>query len=150
MPARESARKRLLGTEGLPIMGVLLALVIVFMIAAPDVFLGYRIYMSFLATVPPLLVLAAALTLLIAAGEIDLSFPSVIALSGWVLAYFTHVLASPWLGTLLALASGALVGCLNGRLVARIGVPSTIAALAPQRLWGGLTPSCSQALCSTL
>ena len=146
MPAPESARTRLRETEGLPIMGVLLALVIVFMIAAPDVFLGYRIYMSFLATVPPLLVLAAALTLLIAAGEIDLSFPSVIALSGWVLAYFTHVLGSPWLGLLLALASGALVGWLNGILVARIGVPSIIATLATQFLWGGLTTVFSQGL----
>src|SRR5438105_1904915 len=53
MPVPESARKRFLETEGLPIIAVLLALVIVFMIAAPDVFLGYRIYMSFLATVPP-------------------------------------------------------------------------------------------------
>src|SRR3989442_3506940 len=139
MPAPESARSRLLETEGLSIMGVLLALVIVFMIAAPDVFLGYRIYMSCVATVPPLLVLAAALTLLIAAGEIDLSFPSVIALSGWVLAYFSHVLGSPWLGLLLALASGALVGWLNGILVARIGVPSIIATLATQFLWGRLT-----------
>ena len=61
MRGPESARSRFLRTEGLPIIGVLLALVIVFMISAPDVFLGYRIYMSFLATVPPLLVLAAAL-----------------------------------------------------------------------------------------
>src|SRR6202165_3872931 len=150
MPARESARKRLLGTEGLPIIAVLLALVIIFMIAAPDVFLGYRIYMSFLATVPPLLVLAAALTLLVAAGEIDLSFPSVIALSGWVLGYFTHVLGSPWLGLLLALLAGALVGWLNGVLVARIGVPSIIATLATQFLWGGLTTVFSQGLSYSL
>src|SRR3989440_1418033 len=150
MPVPESARKRFLETEGLPIIAVLLALVIVFMIAAPDVFLGYRIYMSFLATVPPLLVLAAALTLVIAAGEIDLSFPSVIALSGWVLAYFTHVLGSPWLGLLLALASGALVGWLNGILVARIGVPSIIATLATQFLWGGLTTVFSQGLSYSL
>src|SRR5437764_822396 len=150
MPAPESARKRFLETEGLPIIAVLLALVIVFMIAAPDVFLGYRIYMSFLATVPPLLVLAAALTLLIAAGEIDLSFPSVIALSGWVLAYFTHVLGSPWFGLLLALVAGALVGWMNGILVARIGVPSIIATLATQFLWGGLTTVFSQGLSYSL
>src|SRR5437870_3395333 len=150
MPAPESARSRLLETEGLPIMGVLLALVIVFMIAAPDVFLGYRIYMSFLATVPPLLVLAAALTLVIAAGEIDLSFPSVIALSGWVLAYFTHILGSPWVGLLLALVAGALVGWMNGILVARIGVPSIIATLATQFLWGGLTTVFSQGLSYSL
>src|SRR5712664_4791156 len=150
MRGPESARSRFLRTEGLPIIGVLLALVIVFMISAPDVFLGYRIYMSFLATVPPLLVLAAALTLLVAAGEIDLSFPSVIALSGWVLGYFTHVLDSPWLGLLLALLAGALVGWMNGVLVARIGVPSIIATLATQFLWGGLTTVFSQGLSYSL
>src|SRR5262247_3119427 len=132
--AVEPARKRVLQVEGLPIVAVLLILVVVFMIAAPEVFLGYRIYMAFLASVPPLLVMAAALTLVIAAGEIDLSFPSVVALSGWVLAYFTHELGSPWLGLLLALLAGAAVGWVNGLLVARVGIPSIIATLATQFL----------------
>jgi simple sugar transport system permease protein len=73
--------------EGVPIIGVLLVLIAVFMIAAPQVFLGYRIYMSFLATVPPQLILALGLTLVIASGEIDLSFPSVIAFSGFLFAW---------------------------------------------------------------
>jgi len=139
-------RRRPRRVEGLPILGVLALLVASFMIAAPEVFLGHRIYMSFLASVPPLLVLAAGLTLVIAAGEIDLSFPSVIALSGWVLAYFTHVLGSPWLGLALALLAGAVVGYVNGVLVARIGIPSIIATLATQFLWGGLTTVFSEGL----
>jgi simple sugar transport system permease protein len=142
--------KRALQVEGLPIVAVLLILVVVFMIAAPEVFLGYRIYMSFLSTVPPLLVLAVALTLVIAAGEIDLSFPSVIALSGWVLGYFIHDLALPWIGFVLALASGALVGYVNGILIARVGIPSIIATLATQFLWGGLTTVLSQGLSYSL
>src|SRR5499427_4996479 len=146
----EPGGKRVLQVEGLPILAVLLALVVAFMVAAPEVFLGYRIYMSFLATVPPLLVLAVALTLVIAAGEIDLSFPSVIALSGWVLAYCIHDLGSPWLGLALALASGALVGYVNGILIARVGIPSIIATLATQFLWGGLTTVFSQGLSYSL
>jgi simple sugar transport system permease protein len=120
------------------------------MVAAPEVFLGYRIYMSFLATVPPLLVLAVALTMVIAAGEIDLSFPSVIALSGWALAYCTHEWGSPWLGLIFALLGGALVGYLNGVLIARVGIPSIIATLATQFLWGGLTTVFSQGLSYSL
>ena len=150
MAMASSNASRVLRIEGLPILAVLLALVAAFMVAAPEVFLGYRIYMSFLATVPPLLVLAVALTLVIAAGEIDLSFPSVIALSGWVLAYCIHELASPWLGLILALASGALVGYVNGILVARVGIPSIIATLATQFLWGGLTTVFSQGLSYSL
>ena len=150
MSAVESARKWFLQVEGLPIVAVLLILVLAFMISAPEVFLGYRIYMSFLATVPPLLVLAVALTLVIAAGEIDLSFPSVIALSGWVLGYFIHDLGLPWIGFVLALVSGALVGYVNGILIARVGIPSIIATLATQFLWGGLTTVLSQGLSYSL
>jgi len=46
-----AARPILARIEGLTIIGVFLVLIAVFMIAAPQVFLGYRIYMSFLA--PP-------------------------------------------------------------------------------------------------
>jgi simple sugar transport system permease protein len=150
MAARESLPARLLRIEGLPINAVLLILVALFMVVAPEVFLSYRIYMSFLADVPPLLVLAAGLTLLIAAGEIDLSFPSIVALSGWVLAYCIHDHQAPWLGLILALAAGALVGFLNGILVARIGIPSIIATLATQFLWGGLTTVFSEGLSYSL
>jgi len=150
MAARESLIARLLRIEGLPITAVLLVLVALFMLIAPEVFLSYRIYMSFLANVPPLLVLAAGLTLLIAAGEIDLSFPSIVALSGWVLAYCIHDHQAPWLGLILALAAGALVGFLNGILVARVGIPSIIATLATQFLWGGLTTVFSQGLSYSL
>ena len=150
MQTRESMPTRLLRIEGLPITAVLLILVALFMLIAPEVFLSYRIYMSFLANVPPLLVLAAGLTLLIAAGEIDLSFPSIVALSGWVLAYCIHDHQAPWLGLILALAAGALVGFLNGILVARVGIPSIIATLATQFLWGGLTTVFSQGLSYSL
>ena len=83
--------------EGLPIIGVFLVLVALFIFLAPNVFLGYRIYMSFLATVPPVLVLALGLTLVIAAGEIDLSFPSVIAFSGFIFAFLFKTYELTWL-----------------------------------------------------
>jgi simple sugar transport system permease protein len=150
MAAGRSKLARVLRAEGAPIMAVLALLVAAFMVAAPEVFLGYRIYMAFLATVPPLLVLAAGLTLVIAAGEIDLSFPSIIALSGWALAYFTHELGSPWIGFLVALVAGAVVGYVNGILIARVGIPSIIATLATQFLWGGLTTVFSQGLSYSL
>ncbi|HEX7488923.1 MAG TPA: ABC transporter permease [Anaeromyxobacteraceae bacterium] len=150
MAATRSFAARVLRAEGVPIVLVLSLLVAAFMIAAPQVFLGYRIYMAFLASVPPLLVLAAGLTLVIAAGEIDLSFPSIIALSGWVLAYCTHELGSPWIGFALALLAGAVVGFVNGILIAHVGIPSIIATLATQFLWGGLTTVFSQGLSYSL
>lgn len=145
--------------EGLPIMLVFLLVLVVFMVLAPNTFLGDRIYKSLLITVPPLLLVGLGLTLVIAAGEIDLSFPSVIALSGFVFAacyrfeqvpalaflaeglegeaLFAMKARLAWVGMFLAVAVGGLVGAVNGLLVARIGIPSIIATLATQFLWRG-------------
>jgi simple sugar transport system permease protein len=128
--------------EGLPVVAVLALLYLVFYITAPMVFSGYRIYMSFLQTVPPMLICALGLTFVITAGEIDLSFSSVIAFSGFVFAWFFRTVNepwAPWVGFALALAAGALVGWVNGLLVARVGVPSIMATLAAQFFWSGLT-----------
>ncbi len=137
-----SLLKTLTRIEGLPVAAVLLVLYLVFIVTAPQVFSGYRIYMSFLQTVPPVLVCALGLTLVITAGEIDLSFPAVIALSGFLFAWtFKSFDApwAPWAGFFLALAGGALVGYINGLLVAKIGVPSIMATLASQFFWYGVT-----------
>ncbi len=125
--------------EGLPIIGVFLVLIVVFVLAAPNVFLGYRIYMSFLASVPPQLVLALGLTLVIAAGEIDLSFPAIVAFSGFLFAWLFKSYELTWLAVLVALAGGALVGFINGLIIAVIGIPSIIATLATQFFWSGIT-----------
>jgi simple sugar transport system permease protein len=142
MRSQNSFLKFISKIEGLPVLGVLLILLSVFLITAPDVFTHYLIYMSFLQTVPPQLVLALGLTLVITAGEMDLSFPAVVALSGFVFSwFFKHWDSpfSPWVGFILALGAGALVGYLNGFLVARLRVPSIMATLASQFFWYGIT-----------
>ncbi len=125
--------------EGLPIIVVFVALIGCFIIATPEVFLSLPIYLSFLTTVPPVLVLALGLTFVIAAGEIDLSFPSVIAFSGYLLAMLYRDHDMIWLAVLAAIAGGALIGLINGLIVAYIGVPSIITTLATQFFWGGIT-----------
>jgi simple sugar transport system permease protein len=128
--------------EGLPVLGVLLLLYGIFLITAPRVFTRPLIYMSFLQTVSPPLVLGLGLTLIITAGEIDLSFPAVTALSGFAFSWcFKHLQMpwSPWIGAVLALAAGAVVGYINGLLVAKIRVPSIMATLATQFFWYGIT-----------
>ncbi|HWT30024.1 MAG TPA: hypothetical protein VN240_03250 [Propylenella sp.] len=72
--------------EGLPIILVFVLLLVLFMYTAPQVFLSPFIYTTFLSTLPPLILLAIGLTFVIGAGEIDLSFPAIIAFSGFVFA----------------------------------------------------------------
>src|SRR5258708_6916381 len=129
--------------EGLPIVIVLLVLYGALMLSAPTVFLRWPplIYMSFLETVPPELIVALGLTLVITAGEIDLSFPAVIAFAGLAFswAYRLDPVWGAWFGIVLALAAGALVGYINGFMVARFHVPSIMATLASQFFWYGVT-----------
>src|SRR5690349_5737031 len=128
--------------EGLPIIIVLLVLYGALILSAPTVFTQPLIYLSFLETVPPGLIVALGLTLVITAGEIDLSFPAVIAFAGlafsWAYRTFDPAIGA-WIGVVLALAAGGLVGYINGLMVARIGVPSIMATLAAQFFWYGIT-----------
>jgi len=130
---------KLVKIESLPIILVFFVLMMVFIITATKVFTGYRIYMSFLQTVPPLLILALGLTFIITAGEMDLSFSAIIAFSGFIFCYIFRTFGTPWLAFILALSSGALVGLINGWMVAKVGIPSIMATLAAQFFWNGLT-----------
>jgi simple sugar transport system permease protein len=129
---------RLFKVEGVPIAVVFALLVILFCIAAPRAFLGYRLYMSFMASVPPPMIIALGLTLIAVAGEMDLSFPSVVAFSSYVFSalYQNYGLTWPALGA--ALATGTLLGLANGLIITQLGIPSLIATLATLFLWGGL------------
>jgi simple sugar transport system permease protein len=143
-------RSRLGRVEGLPIIVVFLVLVACFIAASPEVFLHAPIYLSFLTTVPPVLVLALGLTFVIAAGEIDLSFPSVIAFSGYVLAMLYKDHGLEWPAVFLAIGAGAFIGLVNGLIVAYVGVPSIITTLATQFFWGGITTVISGGLSYSL
>jgi simple sugar transport system permease protein len=124
--------------EGLPIIVVFLLILALFMYTAPNVFLQPDIYTTLLSTAPPLVLLAAGLTFVIGAGEIDLSFPAVIAFSGFVFAILFKQYQLGWLAVLGAIASGMLVGVVNGMLIARVGIPSFIATLGTQFFWSGM------------
>ena len=124
--------------EGLPIILVFLLLLALFMMLAPQVFLQPFIYTTFLSTLPPLVLLAAGLTFIIASGEIDLCFPAIIAFSGFVFAVLFKEHDLGWWAVAAGLASGLLVGFVNGILVAKIGIPSFMATLATQFFWAGM------------
>ncbi len=124
--------------EGLPIILVFALILGLFMIEAPTVFLAPNIYTTLLSTAPPLILLATGLTFVIGAGEIDLSFPAVISFSGFVFAVLFKEYNLGWIAALAALASGVMVGVINGLLIAKLGIPSFIATLGTQFFWSGM------------
>ena len=124
--------------EALPIIIVFVLLLALFMNRAPEVFLAPYIYTTFLSTLPPLILLAAGLTFVIGAGEIDLCFPSIIAFSGFVFAVLFKEYELGWLAVVAGLASGVLVGFINGLLIAKVGIPSFMTTLATQFFWAGM------------
>jgi simple sugar transport system permease protein len=138
MPDRRAPPTLISRIEGLPIIVVFALLLALFMYTAPGVFLQPQIYTTLLSTAPPLILLAAGLTFVIGAGEIDLSFPAVIAFSGYVFAVMFKDFQLGWIAVLGGLASGLLVGVINGLLIARVGIPSFIATLGTQFFWSGV------------
>jgi ribose/xylose/arabinose/galactoside ABC-type transport system permease subunit len=83
-------------------------------------------------------VIAFGMTMVIIAGEIDLSVGSAVAFSGCLTAWFTgffaaHGMPMPAavsLSILVSLAAGFCIGCSTGMLRTRFGVPTFISTLA--------------------
>lgn len=116
------------------LLGLLLLL---FMLTSPETFLSSRIYLSFLSIIPFPAMLALGLTFCIASGEMDLSFPSIMAMSGLVFSLVFKATGQAGLGVLAALGTGVGCGLLNGFLVVSVGVPSIIATIGTQFFWRG-------------
>ena len=125
---------------------VLVVLLAVFMVTGPRTFLSSRIYISFMSTIPFTALVALGLTLLIVAGELDLSFPSAMAMAGLVFTSTLTATDQPLLALGAALGTGALIGLLNGLLVVVVGVPSIIATIGTQFLWRGAATLLSDGL----
>jgi ribose/xylose/arabinose/galactoside ABC-type transport system permease subunit len=108
---------------------VFVVMMAVFIAASPDVFLEWNIYRSVLTTLPVALFLVVPLVFVVTAGEIDLSFPSIMGFSAWMFALVVQAGVSPYLGIAAAVLTGALLGYFVGALVVYFRLSSLIATL---------------------
>ena len=115
------------------------ALWLVFIFGAPLTFLSDRIYLSFAQTTPYFAIVALFLTMVIIAGDIDLSFPGEMCLSMVGFTFTWQATGSAELGFVAAVAVGALCGLFNGFFVTYIGIPSLVVTIGTQFLFIGLT-----------
>ncbi len=100
-------------------------------------FLTARNLSNIVLQTAPATVLAVGLVYVLSAGEIDLSFGSAVALSALVAAMTLREWPLP-LGVLAGLATGLLVGAVNGALVAYARMPSFLVTLATMGVVAGL------------
>ena len=108
---------------------LLVAISAVLAIVSPE-FLTVENLLNVLRSVSEIGIIAFGMTMVIVAGEIDLSVGSSVAFSSCLAARLVAAGAPAALAILAALASGAAVGALIGVFRTRFGVPSFITSLA--------------------
>ena len=83
-------------------------------------------------------IMALPMTLIIIAGEIDLSVASILGLASAVLGATLNAGVPLWLGIIIALLVGVVAGLINGLLVTRLGLPSLVVTLGTLGLYRGM------------
>jgi simple sugar transport system permease protein len=128
------------------ITGLLALLICIFIFLSPDTFLSWGIYESFLSSIPFFAIPAIAMTLVVVCGEMDLCFPSIIAMGGFIFSVVWTSTGSTFLAIVLALAGGTAVGWSNGFIVVKASVPSIVATIGTQFFWRGVVTLLSAGL----
>ncbi len=107
----------------------LIVMLIGFTMANTDVFSQFKTYRSVMIALPVSIFLVVPLVFVVTAGEIDLSFPSVVGLASYAFVSIVDQGGDPLLGIGAALVVGAALGFVNGILVVRIGLSALVATL---------------------
>ena len=138
-PQKRSLARRMAGANTLWIALVLLALIVVFAVIDPAGILNVVNLQYLLIETSVLLVLSVGMTFVIITSGIDLSVGSVLVFSGVTSALAMNALSggdstdAGWgviiVGGLVAVASGALWGLVNGWLIAKAKIPPLIVTL---------------------
>jgi ribose transport system permease protein len=126
--------RRLLGSSPAYMTGVLLVLVLVFSLAAPESFPTPVTLRNLLTDMAVLLVMAVGMTFVLVAAGFDISIGSVLVFAGVCAAKVMESTGGQGPGTVVlgvavALLAGAAWGAVNGLVIARLGVPALITTL---------------------
>jgi rhamnose transport system permease protein len=95
-------------------------------------------FSNLIAALMEVAIMALAMTLIIVAGEIDLSVESMAGLASAILGFLWAAGVPLTIGIPVVLLVGALGGLLNGLFVARVGLPSLVVTLGTLALFRGL------------
>ena len=111
-------------------MAILLIILCIILSFTSPVFFGKENLLNILRQISTLGIIALGMTLIIIAGEIDLSVGSGVAFSGCLLAYLWEHGIPPLVAFPLTLAGGGSIGVFTGIMRTKYRVPSFITTLA--------------------
>lgn len=132
--------------------GVLLALIalIVFFAIATPKFLTTLNILNVLRQISVLGIVAVAMSMLIIAGEFDLSVGSTYAVVAMVVAILAEGGMNIWLASVLGLALGSVMGLANGLLTVKAKIPSFIVTMGSMMVYRGVALLVSKGMPRTL
>jgi simple sugar transport system permease protein len=138
--ARALVRRVRRRPELTPIAGAIAVWLFFASVAGDTGFLTEQGTANYLEVAGQLGIITIAVTLLMIAGEFDLSIGSMLGAAGVLMAYPVVELGWPlWAGIAFAFTGAAVVGLINGLLVIRTGLPSFIVTLAGLFILRGVT-----------
>ncbi len=114
------------------------AVIAFFWLRLPETFLTARNLLNVTQQMSMLAVVSSTMTVVMAMGDFDLSVGSIASLAGTVAALVFVAGGSPWIAVPVPLAVGLAAGCLNGFLVAYVGILPFIATLGALNIFSGL------------
>ena len=127
-------------------IGFFVVMICVFIGAAPSVFTTTTAYTAVFVSLPILIILAVSLVFVIALGEIDLSFPSIIGVAALVFSLCVQAGITTWVALVPTVLVGAGAGLLNGILVTYIGLSSLVVTLGMNFLLRGIIQIATQGI----
>lgn len=123
-------------------LGIFFALVILVTIMsfASEYFLSPDNILNILLHISSIEIMAVGMTIVIVAGEIDLSVGAVLGLSAMVTArMMTMYELNPWLSVFLGLGFASLIGLINGLVIVKLKINSFVTTMGMMSIASGLT-----------
>jgi simple sugar transport system permease protein len=119
-------------------LAVFVVMMAIFLVANPRVFTTWQLYSSVLVTLPVALFLVVPLVFVVTVGEIDLAFPATMGFAAWIFALLVQSGFDPFLGMVVAILTGMVLGLCVGAIVVYAGLSSLIATLGLNYMLRGL------------
>ncbi len=133
-------QRHMLSPTGVQVVAITIVAILMFLtfsIFAPHFFTLSNIY-TMAQVSSYTFIVAAGLTFLFIAAEIDLSIGANLAFTGVIMGLcVTNYGLDPWIGALCAIVSGLIIGAINGFVVTVMGVQSFIVTLGMLSVLGG-------------